>query len=65
MRYLIVLLIIVISVAFATGCGKAPTGETNYKEIKGSIERGENPPPDVPKPDEREKGEGSSNVGGL
>jgi hypothetical protein len=68
MRYFfIVILIIMITAMFTVGCGKAPTGETNYKDIKKSIESGESPPTKPPTREERKQqgNETPSNVGGM
>jgi hypothetical protein len=53
MRIVIIILIIIISTVFMLNCGRAPTGQTDYTEIRRQMESGEVPPPDVPSPEER------------
>ena len=47
MRLFIIMLIIILGASFTMACGPAPMGETNYKEIKEEIQKGETPPPEV------------------
>ena len=50
---LALILIFMFSVVFMTGCGRAPTGQTDYRNLKEEMKSGSNPPPPVPDKKER------------
>ena len=63
MRILVIILLISLISTFFVACGKAPTGETDYNQIRQEIQSGQNPPPEIPPPEEREKQESSGELG--
>ena len=50
---LALILIFMFSVVFLTGCGRAPTGQTDYRNLMEEMKSGSNPPPAPP--DKRDK----------
>ena len=62
MRSLVIILIFVLSATLLFGCGKAPTGEADYNQLRQEIDAGTNPPPEVPEESERERPEGGGST---
>ncbi len=60
MRALVIILVILFCASLFLGCGKAPTGETDYSQLRQQMEAGENPPPQVPAENEREQPQSQS-----
>ena len=63
MRILIIIILITMLSSFLFSCGRTPTGETDYNQLRQEIQSGENPPPDVPEEGERERKEGTGELG--
>ena len=54
LKLLALILILMFCLVYLTGCGKAPTGQTDYRNLKEEMKGGSNPPPPPP-PDQKSR----------